>query len=111
VDLLLQRIDMISGRMFPLEGKLDYEPGVMQSFLVRAKQAGIRCKDPVFWAWLMEEKGYPVATEQHAAEAVRDMCGVASRSDFGKPGHSTNRALWYEADNQFQAWKARENTQ
>ncbi|TWO70739.1 amidohydrolase family protein [Caenimonas sedimenti] len=42
VDLLLLRIDLISGRMFPLEGKLDYEPGVMQSFLVRAKQGGIR---------------------------------------------------------------------
>jgi N-acyl-D-aspartate/D-glutamate deacylase len=42
VDLLLQRIDLISGRMFPLDEGLDYEPGVMRSFLVRAKQAGVR---------------------------------------------------------------------
>jgi N-acyl-D-aspartate/D-glutamate deacylase len=42
VDILLQRIDLISGRMFPLDGRLDYEPSVMQSFLVRAKQAGIK---------------------------------------------------------------------
>jgi N-acyl-D-aspartate/D-glutamate deacylase len=42
VDLLLARIDQISGRMFPLEGRPDYEPSVMTSFLVRAKQAGIR---------------------------------------------------------------------
>ena len=42
VDLLLARIDLISGRMFPLEeGALDYEPSVMKSFLVRAKQLGI----------------------------------------------------------------------
>ena len=41
VDILLARIDMISGRMFPLDAKLDYEPSVMQSFLVRAKQRGI----------------------------------------------------------------------
>ena len=41
VDILLQRIDMISGRMFPLDERLDYEPSVMQSFLVRAKQAGV----------------------------------------------------------------------
>ncbi|RZI78361.1 MAG: D-aminoacylase [Variovorax sp.] len=41
VDLLLARIDMISGRMFPLGPTPDYEPSVMQSFLVRAKQAGI----------------------------------------------------------------------
>jgi N-acyl-D-aspartate/D-glutamate deacylase len=42
VDILLQRIDLISGRMFPLDQRLDYEPSVMQSFLVRARQAGIR---------------------------------------------------------------------
>lgn len=42
VDLLLARIDQISGRMFPLEGQPDYEPSVMTSFLVRAKQAGVR---------------------------------------------------------------------
>ena len=42
VDILLARIDLISGRMFPLDAQLDYEPSVIQSFLVRAKQAGIR---------------------------------------------------------------------
>lgn len=42
VDILLQRIDLISGRMFALDQRLDYEPSVMQSFLVRAKQAGIQ---------------------------------------------------------------------
>jgi N-acyl-D-aspartate/D-glutamate deacylase len=41
VDILLARIDMISGRMFPLDDKLNYEPSVMQSFLVQAKQRGI----------------------------------------------------------------------
>ena len=41
VDILLARIDLVSGRMFPLEALPDYEPDVMQSFLVRARQAGI----------------------------------------------------------------------
>jgi N-acyl-D-aspartate/D-glutamate deacylase len=41
VDILLAKIDLISGRMFALEDTLNYEPSVMQSFLVRAKQAGI----------------------------------------------------------------------
>jgi len=41
VDILLARIDMISGRMFPLEATLNYEPSVMESFLVQAKQKGI----------------------------------------------------------------------
>jgi N-acyl-D-aspartate/D-glutamate deacylase len=41
VDILLAKIDLISGRMFALEDTLNYEPSVMQSFLVQAKQAGI----------------------------------------------------------------------
>jgi N-acyl-D-aspartate/D-glutamate deacylase len=41
VDILLAKIDLISGRMFPLDAQLNYEPSVMQSFLVQAKQRGI----------------------------------------------------------------------
>lgn len=41
VDILLARIDLISARMFPLDAQLNYEPSVMQSFLVQAKQRGI----------------------------------------------------------------------
>ena len=41
VDILLAKIDMLSGRMFALEDNLNYEPHVMQSFLVQAKQRGI----------------------------------------------------------------------
>ena len=41
VDILLAKIDMISARMFPLEANLNYEPSVMESFLVRAKQKGV----------------------------------------------------------------------
>lgn len=41
VDILLERIDLISGRMFPLDAHLNYEPSVMQSFLVQAKQRGV----------------------------------------------------------------------
>ena len=41
VDILLAKIDLISGRMFALQDTLNYEPTVMQSFLVHAKQAGI----------------------------------------------------------------------
>ena len=44
VDILLARIELISGRMFPWSANTtqapDYEPKVMQSFLVRAKQRG-----------------------------------------------------------------------
>ncbi len=48
VDILLARIEMISGRMFPLDGKLDYEPNVMQSFLVRGKQRGTTALEALY---------------------------------------------------------------
>ena len=48
VDILLAKIDMISGRMFPLEANLNYEPSVMESFLVRAKQTGVTPLDVIY---------------------------------------------------------------
>jgi N-acyl-D-aspartate/D-glutamate deacylase len=48
VDILLARIELISGRMFPLEGTPDYEPTVMQSFLVRAKQRGTSALEALY---------------------------------------------------------------
>jgi N-acyl-D-aspartate/D-glutamate deacylase len=48
VDILLAKIDMISGRMFPLEATLNYEPSVMESFFVRAKQKGISALEALY---------------------------------------------------------------
>jgi hypothetical protein len=73
------------------------------------RQAGIRCKDPIFWAYLTEEMQTPVRTEEEAAVAVRFICQVTSRSDLGKPGFGIARTNWYDLDSTFQAWKAREN--
>ncbi|MEO7392785.1 MAG: amidohydrolase family protein [Ramlibacter sp.] len=48
VDMLLARIEMIAGRMFPLDARLDYEPDVMRSFLVRAKQKGTTALEALY---------------------------------------------------------------
>ena len=48
VEILLAKIDLISGRMFALQDTLNYEPSVMQSFLVRAKQAGITPLEAIY---------------------------------------------------------------
>jgi N-acyl-D-aspartate/D-glutamate deacylase len=48
VDILLARIELIAGRMFPLQDEPDYEPSVMQSFLVRAKQRGITALEALY---------------------------------------------------------------
>ena len=77
-----------------------------------AKQAGIRCKEPSFWAFLREEYTYAypsVDDEGGATIAVRDLCGVTSRSDLGKPGNQAQRILWHQLDNSYQAWKVREH--
>lgn len=76
------------------------------------KQAGIRCNDPVFWAFLSEvmfKNAVKIATENMAAICVREHCGVSSRSEFDKPGQSEARLRWYELDDRYQAWKAKEN--
>jgi hypothetical protein len=74
-----------------------------------AKQAGIRCKDPIFWAYLREGLGDAVNSEGDAATLVRAICRVPTRSDLGKPGFSDQRILWFDLDNKFQAWKAKEH--
>jgi N-acyl-D-aspartate/D-glutamate deacylase len=40
VDILLRGIERISGRMFPLGERLNYEPTLEDSFLVRARRSG-----------------------------------------------------------------------
>ncbi len=48
VDILLARIDQISARMFPLEDNLNYEPSVLQSFYVQARQKGIKPLEAIY---------------------------------------------------------------
>ena len=50
VDILLERIELISGRMFPLSTseRPHYEPSVMESFLVRAKQRGTTALEALY---------------------------------------------------------------
>lgn len=50
VDILLAQIELISGRMFPLSTseRPHYEPSVMESFLVRAKQRGTTALEALY---------------------------------------------------------------
>ncbi len=52
VDILLAQIELISGRMFPFAGNGEaapnYEPDVMQSFYVRARQRGITALEAMY---------------------------------------------------------------
>ena len=72
-------------------------------------QAALRCKDPVFRAFLKET--YPrddddIFAEEEAAHTVRAICEIESRRELAD--HSNAQAIWHALDNLFQAWKARE---
>jgi hypothetical protein len=72
-------------------------------------QAGIRCKQPLFWVWLSEEKRIACGDEEDAAKIVRKICGVETRRDLDKVGNAQARIMWHELDFEFQAWKAMEH--
>ena len=73
------------------------------------RQAGIRCKQPLFWVFLSEEKQLNAGDEEQAAGFVRAICGIQTRSDLDKPGYTAARARWHDLDFAFQAWKALEH--
>ncbi|WP_096698943.1 amidohydrolase family protein [Polaromonas sp. AER18D-145] len=80
VDMLLARIEMIAGRMFPLDAALNYEPNVMQSFLVRAKQRGVTALEALY-DYFSEGDGsqlvyFPIFNyNQGSLDTVRQMLG------------------------------------
>ena len=92
VDILLAKIDMISGRMFPLQATLNYEPSVMESFLVRAKQKGVTPLE-VIYDHLSEANGealiyFPIFNyNEGSLDTVRKMLGhpraLSGLSDAG----------------------------
>jgi len=49
-----------------------------------SKLAGRWCQDPEFWAWIngAAEMTWPIESADHAAEFVRDMCGIDSRAEL-----------------------------
>ena len=48
VDILLAQIDLLAGRMFPLDEALDYEPTLLSSFAARAQMRGVRPLEAIY---------------------------------------------------------------
>jgi len=72
-----------------------------------AAQAGIRCADVAFWAFLREAHGCNwITSPDTAAEAVRYICVVKSRTEFSTD--HKKRVLWHQLDAEYQAWLAKE---
>jgi hypothetical protein len=86
----------------PAGGKRDWRD------IPPSQQAGMRCAEPVFVAFLKER--FPEewrASKNDAAELVRRICGVSSRSELNTTPSA--KALWIELNDSFIAWKALEN--
>jgi hypothetical protein len=74
-----------------------------------AQQAGIRCEEPMFIAFLKEERATDwretstSADERNrAAESVRLACGVPSRSELNT--NQKARVIWHQLNDQYEAW-------
>ena len=48
VDRMLAQIDALSGRMFPMQGQVDYEPAPDKSFLAIARRTGCRPLEAIY---------------------------------------------------------------
>lgn len=69
-----------------------------------AQQAGIRCNEPSFRKFLteMQGRGDGPVSETEAAQVVRDVCCVRSRSEI-RP-HSPPAKLWNALESEYQTW-------
>lgn len=68
-----------------------------------AQQAAICCTEPAFRKFLEEQHAYAPTNEEEAAEALRDMIGVGSRSEI-IPG-TVFADRWDKIRGQYIAWK------
>ena len=71
-----------------------------------SQQAGIRCEEPVFAAFLREKYSDEWHEAPNGADCVRLICGVESRSQLND---GPSRVIWKQLDDQFVGWKALEN--
>lgn len=72
------------------------------------QQAGIRCEEPTFAAFLKEN--HPDDWHEagaDAAECVRLLCQVSSRSELATNHRA--RVIWKQLDDEFAAWKEMEH--
>jgi hypothetical protein len=73
--------------------------------LSRAQQAGIRCGEPSFKAFLAERYwGALEAAGLENAACVRALCKVTSRADLDDPDRPARGKSWDALDEQYRSW-------
>jgi len=74
--------------------------------LLPSQQAGIRCGEPEFMAFLKEERQADWREAHSTADCVRLICGVVSRAELDS--QQASRVIWHQLDEQFLTWQALE---
>jgi hypothetical protein len=74
--------------------------------LLPAQQAGIRCDEPSFAAFLREERKDDWAEDPDPVDCVYLICGIRSRSELNH--NQKSRVIWHQLDSAYQAWLAKE---
>lgn len=68
-----------------------------------SQQAGIRCDQPTFGNFLMDERGADLREAGgDVADCVRLICRVSSRSDLNT--NQKARVIWHQLNDQYEAW-------
>ena len=67
-----------------------------------SRQAAMRCDDPRFWTFLTEYGPDPVEDSVAAAEVIRMLCDVQSRSEFDTNPKAAEK--WRNLKASFDAW-------
>lgn len=71
------------------------------------QQAGMRCDQPAFSAFLKEQRPDDWHESPDPVDCVYLICGISSRAELGT--NQKARVIWHQLDTQYQAWKALEN--
>jgi hypothetical protein len=67
-----------------------------------SQQAGIRCEEPAFLTFLADERPDDLREVEDAADCVRMICGVVSRSELNT--NQKARVIWHQLNDQYEAW-------
>ena len=67
------------------------------------RDAGILCRDPVFWEYILDTADVEVSSEEDAAKWVQDFIGISSRKEL--KNNLSARDLFNAIKDGFNKWK------
>jgi len=67
------------------------------------RDAGILCRDPVFWEYILDTADVEITSEEDAAKWIQDFIGIASRKEL--KNNLSARDLFNTIKDGFNKWK------